>query len=111
MRGFVKFLPSSWHTDVTVLRGGRDAKGNPLPVEEIEVAGCLFADKTSADDMGFSDLIDADAALYRDPDNVFRFEHTDRIRIPDGARGAGEWSVAGRVQEWPYGVVVPLKLA
>ena len=103
-------FPLSWRTDVTVLRGGgRDAKGNPQPVTEIPVEGCLFADKTTAEQMSFSDVVDADAAIYRDPDVGFRFESTDRIRIPDGARGAGEWSVSGRVQEWPYGVVVPLK--
>lgn len=108
----VNSLPADWLTDVIVLRGGgRDAKGNPQPPTEIPVDGCLFADKTTAEQMGFSDVVDADAAIYRDPDAGFRFESTDRVRIPDGARGAGVWSVSGRVQEWPLGVVVPLRKA
>ena len=112
MLGIVSAFPTSWRTSVTVLRGGgRDAKGNPQPPTEIPVDGCLFADKTTAEQMGFSDVVDADAAIYRDPDAGFRFESTDRVRIPDGARGAGVWSVDGRVQEWPLGVVVPLRKA
>ena len=110
--GIVKSFPKDWLTDVIVLRGGgRDPRGNPQPPTEIPVDGCLFADKTTAEQMGFSDVVDADAAIYRDPDVGFRFESTDRIRIPDGSRGAGVWSVSGRVQEWPLGVMVPLRKA
>lgn len=110
MTRIVNSFPATWRTSVVVLRGGgRDSKGNPLPVIEIPVSDCLFADKTSQEQMGFTDLVDADAAIYRDPDSSFSFETNDRIVIPAGARGAGEWSVSGRIQEWPFGVVVPLK--
>lgn len=106
-RSLVKLFPKSWLTDVIVLRGGgRDAKGNPLPVSEIPVTGCLIAPRATADPVDRSDVIDGKAVLYRDPG--FTFQSTDRIRVPRGARMAGDWSVEGRPGEWPYGSEVGL---
>ncbi|MBD1541024.1 hypothetical protein G9E11_01885 [Arthrobacter sp. IA7] len=103
LRGF----PKSWLTDVTVLRGGgRDPKGNPLPPVELTVTGCLIGARATSDPVDRSDVVDGKAVLYRGPG--FRFLSTDRIRVPDGARMAGEWSVDGRPGEWPFGSEVGL---
>jgi hypothetical protein len=100
-------LPSSWLTSVTVLRGGgRDAKGNPLPTQEITVTRCLVGPRSTADPVDRSDVTDGKAILYRGPG--FTFMSTDRIVVPDGARMAGVWSVDGRPAEWPYGSEVGL---
>ena len=100
-------MPKSWLTDVTVLRGGgRDAKGNPLPVVEIPLTGCLIGPRATADPIDRSDVTDSKAVLYRGPG--FTFYSTDRIRIATGKRMAGEWSVDGRPGEWPFGSEVGL---
>lgn len=99
-------FPKSWKTDVVVVRsGGRDAKGNPLPTQEIPVAGCLIGLRSTADPVDRSDLVTSTAVLYHEG---FVFLSTDRIRVPVGARMAGEWSVDGRPGEWPHGVEVGL---
>jgi hypothetical protein len=103
----LRMFPKSWLTAVTVLRGGgRDAKGNPLPTSEIVVTGCLIGARATADPVDHSDVVDGKAVLYRGPG--FRFMPTDRIRVPDGARMAGEWVVEGRPGEWPFGSEVGL---
>lgn len=103
----IRRLPKSWLVAVTVLRGGgRDAKGNPLPTTEIAVTGCLIGPRSTADPIDRSDVVDGKAVLYRGPG--FRFLSTDRIRVPDGALMAGEWSVDGRPGEWPFGSEVGL---
>src|SRR5689334_5796644 len=103
----LKGFPKSWLVDVTVLRGGgRDAKGNPLPVTELSVSGCLIGARSTADPVDRSDVVDGKAVLYRGPG--FRFLSTDRIRVPNGALMAGEWSVEGRPAEWPFGSEVGL---
>ena len=100
-------FPKSWLVTVTVLRGGgRDAKGNPLPTQEIQVSGCLIGSRATADPVDRSDVVDGKAVLYRGPG--FRFLAADRIRVPDGAMMAGEWSVDGRPGEWPFGSEVGL---
>jgi hypothetical protein len=102
-----KGLQKSWLTDVTVLRGGgRDAKGNPLPVVEIAVTGCVVAPRATADPVDRADIVDSSAVLYRGPG--FTFMPSDRIRIATGNRMAGEWSVDGRPSEWPFGSEVGL---
>lgn len=103
----VRRFPKSWRVDVTVLRsGGRDAKGNPLPVQEIVVTDCLVGSRATADPVDRSAVTDGKAILYRDPG--FTFLPSDQIRIPDGARMAGLWSVDGRPGDWPQGVEVGL---
>lgn len=104
---FMRRFPKSWLTSVTVLRGGgRDAKGNPLPTQEITVTRCLIAPRSTADPVDRSDVVDGKAVLYRGPG--FTFMSTDRIRVADGLRMAGVWSVDGRPSEWPYGSEVGL---
>jgi len=106
-RNPLKMLPKSWLTDVTVLRGGgRDAKGNPLPVVEIAVTGCAIAPRATADPVDRADIVDSSAVLYRGPG--FTFMPSDRIRSATGKRMAGEWSVDGRPSEWPFGSEVGL---
>lgn len=102
---------------MTVLRGGgRDAKGNPQPTVEIPVTDCLVAPRL-AEEPAFdrsgagrrSAVVRNTAALYRKPG--FIFHPSDQIRVPDGARMAGLWSVDGRPNEWPFGVEVELVMA
>jgi hypothetical protein len=100
-------FPKSWLTSVTVLRGGgKDAKGNPLPTQEIELTKCLVAPRATADPVDRSDVVASTAVLYRGPG--FTFLPADRIRVPLGSRMAGMWSVDGRPGEWPYGSEVGL---
>jgi len=102
-------FPKAWRVDVIVLRGGgRDAKGNPMPPEEIQLVDCLVGPRMSVDPRTASDVPDSDVYLYRNPDPDFRFQSTDRIRIPAGKRMAGDWAVNGRPAEWPIGVEVGL---
>ena len=105
--GFLRRFPKAWRVTVTVLRnGGRDAKGNPLPGYEIEVPDCMIGPRATADPVDRSDVVDGKAVLYRG--TGFTFLSTDRVRVPAGARMAGEWSVDGQPSEWPYGVELGL---
>ena len=107
--GIVSRFPRKWRVDVIVLRsGGRDAKGNPLPATEIPVTDCIVAPRATSDPVDRSDVVDGKTVLYRDPDPDFTFLPTDRVRVPTGARMAGDWSVDGRPGEWPLGVEVGL---
>ena len=109
MVGIVGAFPASWRTDVVVLRGGgRDPRGNPLPVEEIPLADCLIGPRSTTEGERFM-VTSTDMALYRDPDPEFSFRSSDRIRVPEGARMAGEWAVDGRPLEYPLGVHVPIR--
>ncbi|WP_336715338.1 hypothetical protein [Arthrobacter sp. USHLN218] len=105
--GLLSRFPRKWRVAVTVIRGGgRDPKGNPLPAYEIPVPNCLVAPRATADPVDRSDVVDGKAVLYHG--GGFTFLSTDRIRVPQGAHMAGEWSVEGRPGEWPYGVEVGL---
>jgi len=106
-KSIVKRFPKSYRTDVTVIRGGgRDAKGNPLPSQEIPLRNCIMAPRATSDPVDRSDVTSSTAVLYRDPG--FTFLPADRIRVPVGARMAGMWSVDGRPAEWPDGWEVGL---
>ena len=108
----LSMFPKSWRTGVTVLRGGgRDAKGNPLPAQEIPVADCLIAPRSTAEPLDRSDVVDSTAVLYHSPEDGLVFLAADRIKVPEGARMAGTWSVVGRPGEWPYGWEVGLERA
>jgi len=105
----VSSLPGWWKCDVVVLRGGgRDPRGNPLPTEEIPLADCLIGPRATSEGEQFM-VTSTDMALYRDPDPEFSFRSSDRIRIPEGQRMAGEWAVDGRPLEYPLGVHVPIR--
>lgn len=107
----VRSFPADWLTDVTVIRsGGSDRRGNPLPAEEIHLTDCLIGPRSTSEQDG-SMVTSTDMALYRDPDPDFSFRSTDRIRVPEGARMAGEWAVDGRPLEYPLGVHVPIRSA
>lgn len=106
------FFPDDWYTDVIVLRGGgRDARGNPRPEEQIPVTRCLIIPSSTSEGEGFDDITDSKITLRRTEKPAFTFLSTDRVRIPEGSRMAGDWSVAGRPGEWPVGVEVPLERA
>ncbi|WP_138443523.1 hypothetical protein [Sinomonas susongensis] len=108
----VSRFPKSWRTDIVVLRGGgRDAKGNPLPVQEIPVTDCLLAPRGTAEPLDRTNGFDSSAVLYHDPDPGLVFLASDRIKVPEGARMAGTWSVTGRPGEWPHGWEVGLERA
>lgn len=99
--------PASWLTSATILRGGgRDPKGNPLPVTEVALDRCLVAGRSTEDPVDRSEVTDGKAVMYTDPGVVVL--HSDRVRIPEGARMAGVWAVDGRPSEWPFGVEVGL---
>lgn len=103
------FLPDSWNTEVIVVRaGGRDARGNPQPAQEIPLTECQITPRSTAEPQGRADLVDSSAVLIRDG---FTFLHTDRVRVPAGQRMAGEWSIDGRPGEWPGSSEVALKRA
>lgn len=107
--GIVSMFPRDWLVDVIVLRGeGKDAKGNPLPVQEVTATDCIIGPRATADPVDRSDVVDSTAVLYRDPEDGFQFLPKDRIRVPAGARMAGDWMVEGRPGEWPHGWEVGL---
>lgn len=107
MRPMAERFPPEWITDVTVLRGGgRDSKGNPLPVVELLATDCIIVPRSTSDPVDRSDVVDGKAVLYRDPG--FTFLPTDRVRVPTGGLMAGDWSIDGRPGEWPFGVEVGL---
>lgn len=107
--GIVRRFPRKWRTDVVVLRGGgRDSKGNPLPVTEIPVRDCIVAPRATSEPTDRADLISSTAVLYRDPDPAFKFLPKDRVRVPVAARMSGEWAVDGLPGEWPLGDEVAL---
>lgn len=104
---FVTRFPAAWLTDVVVERGGgRDGKGNPLPVVEIPVTDCLIGQRSTSDPTDRSDVVSGKGVMYRDAG--FRFLSTDVIKVPDSHRMAGKWSVEGRPAEWPTGSEVGL---
>lgn len=104
--GIVSQFPAFWRVDVVVVRGGgRDDRGDPLPVTELPVAGCLVGPRATSEPIDRADLVDAGAVLYRDPQPSFVFLSTDRVRTPDGV----EWQVDGDPKVWPMGVEVPLR--
>ena len=104
----VQRFPKSWRADILVVRsGGRDKKGNPLPAQEIPRTGVLVGPRATAEPVDRADVVNATAVLY-DGDTAFAYLSTDRIRIPAGARMAGEWSIEGRPGEWPFGTEVGL---
>lgn len=108
MFSLVKRFPAFWRTDITVLRGGgRDEWNNISPVVEIPVKDCVVGGSSSNEDVPRSELVDSTANLYREPG--FTFLSTDRIRVPEGAFMAGEYSVEGVPHEWPMGTHVALK--
>lgn len=112
MRSPVRMFPKSWKTDVVVLRGGgRDKYDNPLPTSEIVREGVLIAPRSTAEMEDFSEVESNRVALYDDNADGFRYVSTDRVRVPDGARMAGDWRVVGRTQEWPMGNEVVLERA
>lgn len=110
--GAVSRFPRAWLTDVVVIRGGgRDAKGNPLPSQEIFATGCAVGPRATSEPLDRSDVVSSSAVLYKDPEPGFKFLPSDRIRVPAGALMAGTWAVDGRPGEWPKGWEVGLVVA
>lgn len=108
--GIVSMFPQEWLTDATIIRGGaRDAKGNPQPTQEIPVTGCLIGPRATAQPLDRTNGFDSTAVLYHDLEPGLVFLASDRVRVPDGALLAGDWSVTGRPGEWPHGWEVGLE--
>lgn len=110
----MSMLPESWKCDVDVVRnGGRDSRGNPLPVQRFTVKRVLVGQSTTLDPVDNSDAPRSRTLLYAEPDaevtqngakvEGFRFESTDVIEVPATARMRGKWAVDGDPGEWPYG--------
>ena len=108
--GIVSNFPASWRTSVTVLRGGgRDDRGDPLPVTELPVETCIVGPRSSGEPMERGDVVSFELSIYRDPDPSFRFLSTDRIVVPDTALNPGTYEVEGKPREFPLGVEIPIK--
>ena len=104
-------FPEGWYVTVTRVRGGgTDARGNPLPAERVSVRGCLIGPRSTEDPLDWSQVLDNTAALYRH-ETAPVFRAGDVVEVPEGARMAGRWKVAGRPGEWPLGLEVPLERA
>lgn len=104
------FVPEDWKTDIIVLRGGgRDSRGNPITPEEIPRKKVLIAPRTTDEPQDWSEVTQGTMGLFdQDRGDGFHYKTTDIIRVPEGARMAGDWAIAGRPGEWPLGVEVPL---
>ncbi len=104
----VSAFPSSWRTDVTVTRTGRDAKGNPLPPADHTVPGCLPGWGTTQNPTDRADFSTSAATLYVD-DPMADFQDEDAVTIPSGPWPSGVWRVDGDPMRWQLGLAVSLK--
>lgn len=107
----VRHFPAEWLTTVVVLRGGgRDGRGNPLPVQEVPVDACLLGARATEDPLSRGDLTTAEGILYRDLEDGVEFLPTDQVRVPEGTwLAAGVWAVDGMPKRWPMGWEVALR--
>lgn len=103
----VSRFPEEWRCTVAVSRGGRDAKGNPLPAEPHDVEDCLVGWRSTEDPVDRSDLTDDTAVLYHDGPVDIR--DGDLFDVPDGPWPSGKFQTDGTVKRWPMGVEVPLR--
>lgn len=99
-------FPAAWKTDITVTRGGRDPKGNPLPDVTHVVNGCMVGWRATTDPVDRSDLTADDAIIYAPVGADFR--SGDRLSIPAGPWPSGQWRVAGSAKPWVLGTEVPI---
>lgn len=110
-RGSFLAKDPDFNTSVEVQRGGgRDAKGNPKPVQQLPVEDCQITPLDASDPrLDRSDVPEDTALLFHD--GPFRFQSTDRVLVPDGHEMAGEWEVDGRPGGWPGTTELKLRRA
>lgn len=101
-------FPDAWKTAVTVTRGGRDAKGNPVPGEDHVVRGCLIGWRSTDDPVDRSDLTEDRAVLYAD-DPLADIQDDDLFDVPVGPWPSGKFQTDGTIKPWPMGLEVPLR--
>lgn len=106
----VRAFPGWWRCTVTVRRsGGRDPRGNPLPVVEHAVADCMVSTEASAEEaQSRSDAPETSAWLYALPGADFR--SSDQVVVPDSPYWpSGQFQVTGEPAKTPLGVRVALR--
>lgn len=101
-------FPASWRTDVTVHRGGTDAKGNPLPTVDHSLTGCLIGWRSTSDPVDRADLTTDTAVLYAD-DPLADLLAGDTLTVPAGPWPHGEFRVDGTPKPWPLGLEAALR--
>lgn len=101
--------PPEWRCDVTVVRGGRDEDGNPIPPSRHVVTDCVIGPRATKDPIDRSDVPDTGVTLYGPPRMDVR--STDRIEVPDGHFMPGVYEVDGTPGFWPLGTEVYMKQA
>lgn len=104
----VASFSTEWLTEMTVLRGGFDAKGNPLPQSSHTIGPCLVGWRGTEDPVDRSDLTSDTAVAYCD-DPVADIVAGDRVTIPGGAWPSGEFWVDGSAKPWQMGLEIPLR--
>lgn len=104
----VNAFPASWRTDVTIHRGGLDAKGNPLPVSDITIAGCLVGMRSTSDPVDRSDAKISTVSIYVD-DPLTGIEDDDTFTVPPGPWPAGLFHLDGDPRPCPLGLEIPVR--
>lgn len=87
--------------------GGRDSRGNPLPVVETEIPGCLLSPDPKSEFDNLTEKSDTTATLYFK--ERITVPKNARIHTPNGAPITGTWAVDGDPVYWPLGVEVNLR--
>lgn len=104
-------LPDDWKTAVVrTTQGGRDPSGNWVDGVEVEVAGCMIAPGTSAEEGQFSDITSSTVRLfapveedaYTPPEQAV-WTSGDTVVTPPGSILPGRWQVVGKPVRWPAG--------
>jgi len=94
-------------TAVLLSGGGRDDRGNPLPVIESEIPGCLLAPTPKSELDNLTENSDTTATLYFK--QRITIPKNARIRTPEGSPIPGIFAVDGDPIYWPLGVEVNLR--
>lgn len=100
-------FPADWKTPVTVTRGGRDRKGNPLPTTTHQVDDCLVGWRSTVDPVDRADLSSDTAVIAARVGSDFA--DRDLITIPDGPWPSGSWTVNGAPKPTPLGVEIQIR--
>ena len=94
-------------TAVLLSGGGRDSRGNPLPIVESDIPGCLLAPDPKSELDNLSEKSETTATLFFK--QQITIPKNARIRTPEGSPIPGTWAVDGDPTYWPLGVEVNLR--
>lgn len=102
--GHIGNFPPSWVCTVTVKRGGRDARGDPVSDSDgHEVPNCMVGWSQTETSEKRSGVTSDRATLVTD-DSGADIETSDRVIVPEGGRPSGEFQVWGEPERWPDGL-------